>query len=52
MNRFKDLLDKKITAWYEPVFSDLNWTGTLTEWETKTLIEIACARTIEKLKIQ
>ena len=48
-NKYIEILDGLIKDGYEPIFNSLEWIWHLNEWETKALIEIAIARTINKL---
>lgn len=41
---YKELLNDEISQWWKEIFSQHEWEWTLTEWEIKTLIEIALAR--------
>ena len=48
-NKYIGILEGLIKDGYEPIFNSLEGIGYLNEAETKTLIEIAIARTINKL---
>jgi len=49
MNKYTDILANIVKNWYDPIFESHEWFWTLTEWETKTLIEIWLARAIERV---
>lgn len=48
-NKYIKILEELIKDGYEPIFNSLEWIGHLNEAEVKTLIEIAIARTINKI---
>ena len=44
MSKYTEILQRKIEAWYSPLFTKHEWSSPLTEQEVKELIDIALAR--------